>query len=96
MQLDVADFSAIQDKFNHVLCNVPPPPPRPASGVLGGDKEEWGQHKSTKMSFILGTDRWPPLLETHIAEDSCDGILRIVSVCLRHWFGKVFTAFPGL
>lgn len=47
------------------------------------------------MSFILGTDRWPPLLETHTVEDSCDSIL-IVSVCLRHQFGKVCTAFPGL
>lgn len=47
-------------------------------------RRSWGQHKSAKMSFILGTDRRPLLLETYIVEDSCDSILRIVSVCLRH------------
>lgn len=90
LEIKLIGASKIAAGFCRLLCRpgqgstmsyvMSPPTPTLPLEFWEVMRRSWVQHKSAKMSFILGTDRWPPLLETHIVEDSCDSILRIVSV----------------
>lgn len=99
LEIKLIGASKIAAGFCRLLCHPgqgstvsyvmsPPPPPALPPEFWEVTRRSWRQHKSTKMSFILGTDRWPPLLETHMVEDSKN------SFCLSK--ALVWEGFHGL